>query len=130
MNNTTATPQNKNHRLRTIRGTATAAALTALLLTTAAAPSHAAPGHTVNVTIGSGICAGGTVKAVQFGSADALTSVPKKTGNNASIKIKTGNRYITFTGVAWCKNAWWRPITPAYFTKRVYVKATQNTIHL
>ncbi|NWL10468.1 hypothetical protein DM793_04015 [Paenarthrobacter nitroguajacolicus] len=125
----TTKPRNKNH-LRTLRGTAAAAALTALLLTTAAAPSTAATGHTVNVTFGTGMCAGGTVKAVQFGSADALTTVPKKTGNSASIKIKTGNRYITFTGVAWCKNAWWRPITPAYFTKRVYVKATQNTIHL
>jgi spore coat protein U-like protein len=126
----TTTPRT-NTRLRAIRSTAAAAALTALLLTGAAAPSHAATGHTVNVTIGGGVCpAGGTVKAIQFGSADALTSVPKKTGNNASIKIKTGTRYITFTGVAWCKTAWWRPLTPSYFSKRVYVKATQNTIHL
>jgi hypothetical protein len=124
----TPTPVTKGSRIR--RG-ATAAALTALQLTAAAAPSHAASGHTVNVTFGAGICpAGGTVKAVQFGSADALTSVPKKTGNSASIKIKTGTRYVTFTGVAWCKTAWWKPITPAYFSKRVYVKATQNTIHL
>jgi hypothetical protein len=125
------TTSRTNNRLRAIRGTATAAAITALLLTTAAAPSHAATGHTVTVNFGSGMCpAGGSVKAVQFGSADALTSVPKKTGNSASIKIKTGTRHITFTGVAWCKTTWWKPITPAYFSKRVYVKATQNTINL
>ena len=123
----TAAPVKGGH----IRRGIAAAALTALLLTAAAAPSHAATGHTVTVTFGGGVCpAGGSVKAVQFGSADALTSVPKKNGNSASIKIKTGNRYITFTGVAWCKSAWWKPLTPAYFSKRVYVKATQNTIHL
>ena len=124
------TPRTKN-RLRAIRGTATAAALTALLLTAAAAPSHAATGHTVNIQFGGGICpAGGTVKALQFGSADAIGSVPRKNGNTAAIAIKNGNRYITFTGVAWCKTTWWKPLTPAYFTKRVYVNATQTTIHL
>jgi hypothetical protein len=125
MNPSTAPAAN---RIR--RGAATAT-LTAVLLTGAAIPSHAATGHTVTVKFGSGLCpAGGTVTAVQFGSADALTSVPKKNGNNASIKIKTGSRYVTFTGTAWCKTKWWKPVTPAYFSKRVHVKATQNTINL